>query len=224
MNWFRKKPQPQNLNEWLEIATSGIVEVEANSIRREIENHFLDEVETQMGYGKSRDEAEKISLLDFGNAYEANKDFCKSHMTIFEIHELAKKRAENPIVAVLIVFLLTWLSLTQKTVFLPPVVYIKVVSIGFQAFFVRKNDVLMAVKSAQRINLVFYPIISIIFLISTLVNDFQGWVLYLNIGLIMVSIAWFFSAVRSSNETIWKFKKFISQNRDFILPLVKKEA
>jgi hypothetical protein len=42
--WWKKKPSPNNLEEWLEIATKNIVPLEAEAIAREIRSHYQDEL------------------------------------------------------------------------------------------------------------------------------------------------------------------------------------
>jgi hypothetical protein len=84
---------PQNVNEWLNIATDDLCAVAKKRIRLEIESHFQEAVDAHRADGQTKDQAKILALQDLGDAEAWAKRFRKTHLTEDEATQLAKEWA-----------------------------------------------------------------------------------------------------------------------------------
>lgn len=68
----------QPLEEWLSLATSGLVRSAQERVRQELEAHFSDAVEARMAEGLSRDAAQVAAVRELGDARRAAWNFRKN--------------------------------------------------------------------------------------------------------------------------------------------------
>jgi len=80
MNLFKKR-QPQNLAEWLEIATKRLAAPAKERIRTEIEAHHAEAVEEHLARGLSESAAQVAALVELGDARVVGRHFRKRHLT-----------------------------------------------------------------------------------------------------------------------------------------------
>ena len=209
--WWHKKPSPKNLEEWLEIATKGIVPLEAEAIAREIKSHYQDELEFQMSYGKTQVEAERIAFAELGNAYRENRQFANSHVFVSELNHYITERKDSSIALGLALAGFIALAIFEpKIKIVPPMIYIGVFSNFLESYFLERGQLLNAIKASQRANLFMYPL----FFISlglAFFQDLGDWQFLLFLAFICWTIYGFFSGVRESNERIWKFQHYFQK-------------
>ena len=210
--WWHKKPSPKNLEEWLEIATKGIVPLEAEAIAREIRSHYQDELEFQMSYGKAQAEAEKIALVDLGNAYKANTTFCKSHITEIEWMTLCRADGTSPWLPFFNVFLMLGCSIyalsftfAQLSVFMA----MRSLLVLVRLIYLREGKILKALKYCQRLNLVFYPVGYLTYVFIAWLNGKE--ILFSAIFFSPILIYFVFQ-VQDANGKIAKFTRFIKDD------------
>jgi hypothetical protein len=82
---------PQDVNEWLNIATDDLCAVAKKRIRLEIESHFQEAVDAHRSDGQTEAQAQTTALKDLGDAEVWAKHFRKSHLTGIEAERLAKQ-------------------------------------------------------------------------------------------------------------------------------------
>jgi len=89
MIFGRPKPpllrqNPQNLSEWLDIATGELVPAAQARVRPEIEAHFTEAVQSHLDRGLPEPAARSAVLADLGDANIAAQRFRREHLTIPE--------------------------------------------------------------------------------------------------------------------------------------------
>jgi hypothetical protein len=90
---WRRKRKARNLEDWLLVATRGLESSARGRISTEITAHFSESVSAYKADGKPESDAYSMALADLGNAYQAAKEFQKSHLTEREAKWL--KKIEN---------------------------------------------------------------------------------------------------------------------------------
>ncbi len=211
--WFQKKSEPKNLEEWLEIATKGIVPLEAEAIAREIRSHYQDELEFQMSYGKTQLESERIALLDLGDSNKAKQKFYESHITVYELENLKDSKADlffEIFCSLIVLYSIFYGFQWQLFVFYK--VFIEMISKQVKVYFLKNNQPLRALQFTQRINFFCYPL-AIIFAVQGLFifKDFYTFQFYFFVFLIVVTVFDTVVSIRKQNEKIWKFKRYFSE-------------
>jgi hypothetical protein len=83
MSFVPQRP-PQNLSDWLETATRGLVPSAQTRIRAEIEAHYAEAVHAHMVQGLSEPDAQAQALADLGYAYAAARRFRQEHLTTMD--------------------------------------------------------------------------------------------------------------------------------------------
>jgi hypothetical protein len=78
----------ETLEEWLVIATHGLVPAARERIKLEIEAHFSDVVTARIAAGMTQKDAESAALLALGGASDAGKSFRKKHLSEAEMAKL----------------------------------------------------------------------------------------------------------------------------------------
>jgi len=89
MNLFRK-PTPQNLCNWLNSASWGLVSSAQARIRTEIEAHYAESVQAHVGRGLTESAAQAAALAELGDAYAAGKRFRREYLTVEDAQWLAR--------------------------------------------------------------------------------------------------------------------------------------
>ncbi len=213
--FFWQKPQPENLDEWLKIATKNIVDLEAQSIKTEIRGHYQDELEHQSNQQRTHTDVEKTALKELGNPYRANKDFQKSHVTESEWNFISKKTKESHLFSVtaliIICFLQFLLSFQTRSLF-PPNLYLSVLCNTIKKYYFEKGDILLGLKYSIRVNLVFFPMFILICVFQVFFLDAKSWNLGFYIGFMALCFWGFFEGIKSGDQEIRKFRQFLQKN------------
>jgi hypothetical protein len=77
--------KPENLGQWLEVATYDLVAPAKERIRVEIEAHYAEAVASHMANGISQTQAELAALAELGDAPTAGNKFRKQYLTESEV-------------------------------------------------------------------------------------------------------------------------------------------
>ena len=83
MSIFRE-PGPQDVSEWLEIATEKLAPAAKERIRAEIVSHYDEAVDGHLQNGLPRSAAHAAALAELGDAKAAATGFRRAHLTKFE--------------------------------------------------------------------------------------------------------------------------------------------
>jgi hypothetical protein len=83
MNIFRK-PRPQNLADWLEIATAELAPSAQDRICMDIASHYYEAVDEHERKGLSLSASKGAALAELGDAKAAARHFRRSHLTLRE--------------------------------------------------------------------------------------------------------------------------------------------
>jgi len=102
MNLFKKR-QPQNLAEWLEIATKWLAASPKERIQTEIQAHYAEAIEKHIAGGLSESAAQTAALDELGEARIVARDFRKRHLTEHET-----KWIEKMLKSAMSIFILTF--------------------------------------------------------------------------------------------------------------------
>jgi hypothetical protein len=81
MKLFRK-PNVQNISEWLETATRKIAPPAQQRLRLEIEAHYAESVATHLLAGLSEEKANGAALAELGDVRQAARRFKRQHLTV----------------------------------------------------------------------------------------------------------------------------------------------
>ena len=79
---------PQNVSEWLEVATWNLVPSAKTRVRPEIETHYAETVQTRLALGASEATAQSAALTDLGDAQAAARRFRQEYLTTEDIAAL----------------------------------------------------------------------------------------------------------------------------------------
>ena len=77
---FFARPKPENVYEWLLIATRDLVRSAQDRIWMEIRTHHAESVEEHIAEGLPEQAAQEKSLAELGDVHAARKDFRKRHL------------------------------------------------------------------------------------------------------------------------------------------------
>jgi hypothetical protein len=89
MSIFRE-PGPQNVSEWLEIATKKLAPAAKERIRAEIVSHYDEAVDGHLQNGSPRSAAHTAALDELGDARAAARRFRRTHLTKYEFLIIAR--------------------------------------------------------------------------------------------------------------------------------------
>jgi len=88
MSMFQK-PSPQNLSEWLEIATKKLVSQARQRIWTEVASHYEEAVEAHLQSDLPIEAAQAAALAELGDAKAAARRFRRTHLTESEFRKVA---------------------------------------------------------------------------------------------------------------------------------------
>jgi hypothetical protein len=84
--------KPQNLDEWVGIATKRLVPLARERIRSEIETHYTEAVAEHVADGSSESDARVVALAELGNAKAAGRRFRKRYLTLRDVQYIEQAR------------------------------------------------------------------------------------------------------------------------------------
>lgn len=87
MSMFQN-PNPQNLDEWLEMATKKLVFAARQRIWAEVTSHYEEAVEGHLQNGLPLALAQEASLAELGDAKAAGRRFRRTHLTLLEFRKV----------------------------------------------------------------------------------------------------------------------------------------
>src|SRR6266851_419539 len=87
MNWL-KKNEVDNLWDWLEIATKGLLPADKRRITQEIETHCAEAMKAHLDQGESGQVAEAMAVAELGDPKAAGKSLRKKHLTEKDVKRL----------------------------------------------------------------------------------------------------------------------------------------
>lgn len=87
---FSKKSQPEDVYEWIIIATRNIVPSAQERIWKEILAHYRESVAAHQSEGSTETEASEMALRELGDPHVARKQFCQTCLLETEARYLAR--------------------------------------------------------------------------------------------------------------------------------------
>jgi hypothetical protein len=214
MKWFRQKPAPQNLEEWLAIATKNIIESEAEAIKREIQNHYQEELEQQLATNLPVAQAEALALAELGNAYKANTGFRKTHVTEGEWEEWHPKDKESEWLYLIALFGALYLDLFVNHIFKTSFfvfVYPRLLPGFLYRYYSKRNNVILGLKYSQRFNLLYFPCLCISPLVNFSFYENSDWRSWFLIFLALYGFWSLFSDIPQVGKSIRKAERFFKE-------------
>lgn len=109
MNIFRK-PKVTTLSEWLEVATRKLENTAKERIRKEIEAHYAEAVQTHREEGSTEIAAQAAALEELGDARTAGRRFRREHLTQGEVKKLYSLEKQGRSFALLFINYLFFVS------------------------------------------------------------------------------------------------------------------
>jgi hypothetical protein len=85
-----QKPNPRNLNEWLQIATRELVAPAERRIWAEVTSHYEEAVEGHLQNGLPIALAQAAALAELGDAKAAGRRFRRTHLTVLDFEKVHK--------------------------------------------------------------------------------------------------------------------------------------